>query len=136
MSNLSRCIIELNKSTIYLRLSVIVYSFSAYMVLNSQLWWFIKSSLVFYLIITLISIYANPIPYSYVIKLFFSNNEWFLNNQFSDEIRYQKHKIILDCGLFFLLKLISYEKNKVLIIFSDQLTNNDYRALKLIEKIY
>jgi hypothetical protein len=133
--SLSRCIIKLSKSTSYSRLAFILSFFSAYLVINCQFWWLIKISLLGYLGFKFIYIYLNPFPYSDLIQFAFIKDEWILSYSVKPQLNYQKHRIVLDCGLFFLLEFSNETKRKIMVIFFDQLSPDDYRALCLIEKL-
>ncbi|MGQ3887795.1 hypothetical protein ACQUW5_02030 [Legionella sp. CNM-1927-20] len=136
MSNLSRCAIELSRSSTYLRITFLIYIFAAYILVNSQVWRPIQTGLLVGLIFNYISIYVNPFPYKHFKKLIFLKDEWILTNGFDMELRYQKMRIILDCGFFFLLELSGERECKVVVIFADQLSRDQHRILKLIEKTH
>lgn len=51
-----------------------------------------------------------------------------------NKISYEKHRVILDVGLFFLLEVRKDGFRKVFVIFFDQLTADEYRLLKFIEQ--
>ncbi len=88
-----------------------------------------------YLIIKLVSIYIYPCPYRDFNQLIFVQDEWRLFDKYGAQFNYQKHRLILDCGLFFLMELSHETKHRVMVIFFDQLSLDDYRSLQLIEKI-
>lgn len=135
MLNLSKCIIELNESRNYWRLTSLIYGFTTYIIINCQLNGFIKSVFLLYLLVSFSFIYRKPLPYKDLYQLFFLKDEWRLISQSGQVLNYQKHRIILNFGLFFLLELKHETKRKVLVIFSDQLSEDHYRLLHLIEKI-
>lgn len=48
---------------------------------------------------------------------------------------YAKHRVILDSGLFFLLELSLDTQRRIIVVFFDQLDPDEYRVLKILEKI-
>ncbi|WP_131783060.1 hypothetical protein [Legionella gresilensis] len=106
------------------------------MLVNSQLGWTINSCLTLCLVLNLISVYHNPIPYKHFKKLIFLKDEWILISNSDLEIKYEKMRIILDCGIFFLMELRSNVTRKVMVIFADQLSHDKRRLLRLIDKVH
>ncbi|STX51722.1 Uncharacterised protein [Legionella busanensis] len=106
------------------------------MLVNSRLGWTINICLILCLVLNFISVYNNPIPYKHFKKLIFLKDEWILAGNSGLELKYEKMRIILDCGLFFLMELRSNATRKVIVIFADQLSHDKKRLLRLIEKVH
>ncbi|WP_131777710.1 hypothetical protein [Legionella fairfieldensis] len=77
----------------------------------------------------------NPIPHPDYLTLIYKTNEWILYDKRNQSVSYNKMRIIIDTGFFFLLELKNERSHKILVIFSDQLTTSVYRLLNIIEKI-
>lgn len=135
MLSLSKCNITLSKSTLYLRLISLIYGFTALMLINSQLNWLVKSIFLIYLLCHLFTIIYNPKPHANLKELNFLQDKWRLVNAENETSYYKAQRVMLNTGLFFLLELSNESERKVVIIFSDQITSEDYRLLRLIEKI-
>ncbi len=50
--------------------------------------------------------------------------------------KFDRHYVLLECGLFFLLALTIEHQRKIIIIFFDQIADDAYRKLCILEKIY
>jgi hypothetical protein len=72
------------------------------------------------------------LPYE---KLVFHQNEWLLYNRDQIEGPYQTHRILLEAGIFFLLQLRLDQKQRLVVIFFDQIEADEYRTLRILEKM-
>ena len=118
-----------------MRLSIIIGTFITYRVFCSGCWLGFKLFFVIIIVRQLILIYqfSNPcLPY---IELSCVMNEWRLLNKNGNIERFDSHKVLFNSGLFFLLELRSDARKKRLLIFFDQLYNDEFRKIKLMEKI-
>lgn len=75
-----------------------------------------------------------PVPYQQYEKIVFTNKVWLLYPQQGEPLTYEKIRIIVSVGLFFVLELSNNGYSKRFVIFSDQITNEVYRYLKINEK--
>ena len=135
MLNLSRCTIVFTRSENYLRLSLIIYFFALVMVCTSAFWLFFKLLFSLILLGQLLSIWHQPFPTSTYTHLDYFMNEWSLTHKNGQQFFYDRHRIMLDAGFFFLLELTEENHKKILVVFFDQLKKDDYRILKLVEKL-
>ncbi len=60
---------------------------------------------------------------------------WVLLDKFHQEQAYEKGRVVINTGLFFLFELIDKRKKKLIVIFRDQIDEHSYRLLAIIEKI-
>ncbi|WP_420795301.1 protein YgfX [Legionella brunensis] len=126
--------ISFGKSFNFLRVATLIYS-SAFLLLFHSTWqvW-LKLLLTIPLVFQLIRIFYNPIPYAKYLKLTYHNKEWQLyERNASTPLHYEKVRIVINTGLFFLLELRKANKRKVFVIFADQISNSTFRDLKIHE---
>lgn len=135
MLHLSRLSIEFKKSNLYLRLALLIHSFALLVVYLSGCWLWIKLLFALILVRQWLAIKRWPCPTAEYSQLDFSMNTWSLTDRTGNRFHYDKHRVILNAGLFFLLELREEQQRKLLVIFFDQLEKEDFRRLKLIEKI-
>lgn len=83
----------------------------------------------------LITIGRNPTPQPQLANLYFIRDHWLLETINTEPIIYQKHKVLIQTGVFFLLYLYG-ERNKIIVVFYDQLTPTMFRSLKVIERVH
>ena len=68
-------------------------------------------------------------------NLAYITDHWIVETRNNQQLYFDKHKILLEMGLFFLLKLTNETHSKILVIFFDQIDEMTYQSLKIIEKI-
>ena len=135
MLPLSNFTITLGKSNNYLRLACLIHVFALVVVWNSSLPISIMLSMLLVLIGSFISIARNRVPVPSYDKLSYHINHWLLHDIHGQAYKYEQAQLSFDAGLFFLLSLISETSTKKLIIFTDQLTTAQHRALNVIGKL-
>ena len=69
-------------------------------------------------------------------QLDFQSGKWFLYNKNGRQDIYEKHRVVIEAGIFFLLELSNSAEKITKTVFFDQLSAEDYRTLKLLEKTY
>lgn len=131
---LSNCRIKLGKSSDYLRLAAVIHTVVVLVLWNSGVCLSLK------MIATVLLIgQLGYIGYTHSLfsgtTLVFYDNEWTIHDSRGQVFVYESHRVVLEAGLFFLLELSSVNQRKLMPVFFDQLSKNDYRALKLIEKV-
>ena len=89
----------------------------------------------FFLVVQLIRIINNPIPNPHYSMLSYKSQKWFLHDIDDQPIPFERARVVINTGLFFLLELSISSKRKFIVIFSDQIANDDCRLLNIIEKI-
>ncbi|MBA2650649.1 MAG: hypothetical protein H0U73_00055 [Tatlockia sp.] len=135
MLNLSKQKIPLGKSSYYARFVLFIYASAAFLLLNSACCLALKLLIVFFLLVNLFQILNNPVPYPDYLMLSYHQDGWFIHAQNEQDIFYEKGEIVIDTGLFFLLRLTLGKRHKYLVIFFDQLDNLSYRLLRIQQKI-
>ncbi|MDF1757045.1 MAG: hypothetical protein P1U74_01930 [Legionellaceae bacterium] len=83
----------------------------------------------------MLDICQTKLPHSNILKLAYYQKHWFLYHKNGQELEYEKVQIRLDTGLFMLISLSGINKRKNLIIFYDQICDDERRRLNIIEKI-
>lgn len=135
MLNLSRCTIAFKKSANYRRFSLFLHLFALIMIFNSSFWLFFKVFFSLILVRQLLTSLRQAFPTGQCTHLDYFMNEWSLGCKNGQQFFYDKHRIILDTGIFFLLELTRTKHKKILVVFFDQLEKADFRTLKLIERL-
>lgn len=133
MLNLSNCTIKLGKSANYLRIALLLYVCALLLVLSSNWALLLKLIIGILLLSQLIQIIRYPVPHSHYLMLIYNGKDWLLHDRKERQTSYRKLRIVIDTGLFFLLELQNENQRKMIVIFSDQVTKNDYRLLKITE---
>ncbi len=135
MLNLSDCTINFGKSSHYARLALVIYTCALLLVFYSAFSLLLKIMIMSLLLLQSGRVIYNPIPHPDYLTLIYKTNEWILYDKRNQSVSYNKMRIIIDTGFFFLLELKNERSHKILVIFSDQLTTSVYRLLNIIEKI-
>ncbi len=136
MFNLSQCKIDLRRqSSDYLRLTLLIYLGAIGVLFYSSWPPLVKFAILILLLWQLLRITRHPIPYSRWYSLNYQDEAWSLEDSKGQRVAYNKVDIILDTGFSFLLRLRAEKQQKVMVIFSDQLSTEDYQLLRLIVKI-
>lgn len=86
------------------------------------------------LIVSFTLIVRSKIPVPEYRQLSYHKTYWLLHDIHEQEIRYEQAHISFDAGLFILLTLTGESLSKKLVIFVDQLSGSQYRALNVIGK--
>jgi hypothetical protein len=94
----------------------------------------IKLLLAACLILQLARILKNPKPYPDYMMLSYSNLGWLIHDKCNHQIPFEKVRVVVDAGLFFLLELSQESSRRYLVLFFDQLSNESYRFLHIKEK--
>ena len=134
-SHLFKCTVVFSKSTFYLRCMTVLYGFAAYSLYGSGVPILGKILCGLILIFSMIYIVKNPRPYQRFRQLNYVSSEWILTTKAFETQRFERHRVLLDVGIFFLLHLSSAENHQVFVIFFDQISPDDYRSLRILEKI-
>lgn len=136
MLNLSNGTITLVKSRHFIRVALFVHIYAIYILWCSALPSIGKGMLTFCLLIILARFFCNSslgIPFK---KLDLQSGKWFLYDTNDAQYIYERHRIIIEMGIFFLIELSNSDEKKTKVVFFDQLPAEDYRTLKLLEKMY
>lgn len=136
MLNLSNGTITLVKSRHFIRFATFVHIYAVYILWCSALPYTGKVMMSFCLLIILALFLCNAslgIPFK---KLDLQSGKWFLYDKNDAQFIYERHRIIIEVGIFFLLELSNSDEKTTKVVFFDQLYAEDYRTLKLLEKTY
>ncbi|WP_162263121.1 protein YgfX [Legionella rubrilucens] len=126
--------ITLNKSPHYLYLLVLLNTTASGLLIHSGLSWGVCLPLIIILLIVLFLGIRTPYPAGNYREFTHQGGTWHLLSPQSTQT-FARHRLLLHTGLFMLVKFLSEDRQKVLVIFCDQLGQDDYRHLKLIEKV-
>lgn len=113
----------------------VLYGFAAYSLFGSGVSIVGKLLCDLMLIFSMVYIVKNPRPYQRFQQLDYVSSQWILTSKAGDRQQFDRHRVLLDVGIFFLLYLSSAENAQVLVIFFDQISAEDYRSLRILEKI-
>ncbi|MFC7782242.1 protein YgfX [Legionella taurinensis] len=126
--------ITLNKSTHYLYLLVLLNAAASWLLIHSGLPWAVCLPLIIILLIVLALGIRTPYPAGHYREFIHQGGTWHLLSPHATET-VARHRLLLHAGLFMLIKFFSEDSQKVLVIFCDQLRPEDFRHLKIIEKV-
>ncbi|MFV0819591.1 protein YgfX [Legionella micdadei] len=132
--NLSECNITLGRSVYYLKLALLIYLSALMLLFYSSCIPFLKVATTFLLLLQFVRIFNNPQPNPNYLMLSYREH-WVLLDKFHQEQAYEKGRVVINTGLFFLFELIDKRKKKLIVIFRDQIDEHSYRLLAIIEKI-
>lgn len=134
MLNLSECRITLGRSTHYAKLALLIHLSAILLLAYSSFILLLKIAVTAFLLWQLIRIFNNPLPYPNYVMLTY-HERWVLHGKDHQERIYEKGRVVVSIGLFFLFELSGKNKKKLIVIFRDQIEEHSYRLLGIIEKI-
>ncbi|WP_408606922.1 protein YgfX [Legionella lansingensis] len=111
-----------------------IYVFALMVIFSSDwiLWLKLLISVLF--ILFTLRLLLKPYPYPNYSMLSYEHGKWLLHVKQGSPLKYDRVRVIINTGLFLLVQLIGENRIKLLIIFADQITNDEYRYLKIKEK--
>lgn len=127
----SELIVELGTSKIYCRLALVSYLFSIALIIHSSLFLLIKLLLITVILIQYGSDCVIKKPYAKINALGYSLKKWIVIMNNEQQLNYDEATILIHNILFQLIKLSSGNKNKLLILFNDQIPNEQLRLLHI-----
>lgn len=113
-----------------------VHAYAIYIVCRSAFLFSVKCMVTVCLLSILVRIMRNPNQSISFKQLELQSGKWFLYDKNGVQSIYERHRVIIEAGIFFLLELSNSDVKTTKIVFFDQLVSEDYRTLKLIEKTY
>lgn len=131
----SNLLINLNKSRDYLLLGLFLNLLIIFLILQQNYSLIYTAIFCSMLIFPMINIYKTKKPHPNYLQLNFYQKKWFLHLANGEKIEYEKIKIRFDAGFFMLISLRGKNYHKNLVIFYDQITNDERRRIFLLEKI-
>lgn len=135
MLNLSGGTATLVKSRLFDRVIIMLSCLCLWMIIESGFSIYIKTAGAISLLIYLGYLLRCQTVALSIEKLEWCSGQYFLHGPIGRDGPFDKMKVILDAGIFFLLHLSSSERQRVIVIFFDQIDPNDYRTLRIVEKI-
>ncbi|KTC96559.1 hypothetical protein [Legionella erythra] len=134
MSNGFNYRITLSSSRHYLYTLALLNTTASLLLVYSGLPWALIIPLLGVLLGIFLCGIRHPYPAGGCREFIHQGNTWQLVGHDAIET-FTKHRLLLHTGLFILVKFFSEDKQKVLVIFCDQLGKDDDRQLKIIEKV-
>lgn len=123
-------IVNPGRSATYRRMLVIIYLLTAALIIYSSLYTLIKVCLLVFFAVQFNSYFRKAKPHPKLYEIKHVQNQWIitLNDQvhICEEVAILIHNI-----LFQVLQCSSSKKNKIIILFNDQLSNHQLRLLHL-----
>lgn len=109
----------------------VIYLFTLMLLFYSSLYMIIKIGLILFLgrQFWLDYHYQNPCS---AVELIYRNNQWILIAQNGTSESCHEIKIVIQNTLFQLIQCSIFKKNKILILFNDQIPGNQLRLLHLL----
>lgn len=130
---LSDLTINIKPSKLYLKLAQVICILTLIAIyFSSHVLWF-KCVSVITILVLFLQIRANPMPIEYT-KLVYHQTYWLLQTPKNQTKKFQHINICLHGGFFLLLSLINERRAAYIVLFSDQVTSSQLRAIKLIGK--
>ena len=105
------------------------------MLLTSGIGFLGQSLFSFVLLFQWVVIWKNPTPQPRYLSLEYLNKKWFLIQKEEPTELFTQHRVLIEAGLFFVLHLSSEDSRKTVVVFFDQISPDNYRALRILEKI-
>ncbi len=135
MLHLSNVAITFGKSNDFVKLAGLLHVFGAYVLYQSSLPQVLLTGMALIGVVSIGRILRNPTPVPAFVSLSHHNDHWRLLGSYHQETRYEHVCIGFDAGLFMLLTLTDASTCKKLVVFRDQLTRSQYRALNVLGTI-
>ena len=76
-----------------------------------------------------------PFPHPDCITLGYEQGKWTLTLADQSIQRYDTHRILVNAGIGFLLNLQAENQKRLLVIFTDQISQQDYQFIKMREML-
>lgn len=131
MLPLSDLTIKLNQSKDYQKCAVLLHLLALIVVFRAGIPLLLKMLLGIILLVFFIHSIRKQ---SNFCQLSYDTNHWLLSELNGRQLKYQYLTIIFDGGIFSLVKVKGLSPSKTLVIFHDQLTEQQYRILKFSSK--
>ena len=135
MLPLSYLTFTFGKSKDFVKLAGVLHAFGAYVLFQSSLPFVIITGMTIVLLISIGRIARHPVPVPAFASISHHNDHWQLLGSLGQIHRYAHVCIRFDAGLFILLRLSNADACQTLVVFRDQLTTVQYRALNVLGAI-
>lgn len=87
------------------------------------------------LVYQLLRLLRQPIRVLNCLGLAFREQRWFVCDQHGQEQAFDRLRVVVDTRLFVLLRLERADKQRIVPVFVDQLDRDDWRMVKILEKM-
>lgn len=134
MLPLSSFTITLGKSNHYLRIACLIHVFAMVVLSQSSLSIYTLSCMLLIICVFFVHIVRSKTPVPAYTQLSYHQTYWLLHDSHQRSVSYEQVCISFDAGLFILLTLTTENISKKLVVFTDQLSDAQYRALNVIGK--
>ncbi|MCW8400391.1 hypothetical protein OQJ26_16555 [Legionella sp. PATHC038] len=128
---LSELVIEPGKSKTYLRLTLVIYLITVALIFYSSIYLFIKAILLGFIIVLVKIDCAMQSPCTSIKKIQFIGNGWILEPYRGNKKTYVQATILIHNPFFMLIEFKNKRQKKCIVLFNDQITNNQLRLLHL-----
>ncbi|MFZ4076951.1 MAG: hypothetical protein ACOYKA_03100 [Legionellaceae bacterium] len=136
MLSSSEYTVGLNSSQDYVRLMILVYGFSCWMVFNSACPWVLSCLISGCVIFFVFHVVKTKKPYPRDERLVYRRGHWSIEHSDGTAQVYTRMEIRLDVGLFLLLIFYKADDSRTTrIFFFDQITREEQRMLYMLERI-
>ncbi|MFC3909274.1 hypothetical protein ACFORL_09335 [Legionella dresdenensis] len=135
MLNWSNCTVTFSDSGYYIRTCLFIYGLAIAALLNSSLPLSVKFGLGFVLMLYLLVLLKRKKTYPNLDKLEYKGNKWTMFETTGIAAVYTTHQILIDGGIFFLVKLTGENTARKLVIFKDQISADDRRILHILARL-
>lgn len=127
--------ITFDKSKDYLRCITVLNLFTAIVLLRSELPILLVLAILLGLSFLFVSALRIQKPHATYHQLSHHLTYWLLSDSRGRQIKYEQVAIIFEGGFFILLSLRGGNPHTTILLFNDQLTSPQRRALKIITKL-
>ena len=126
--------INLAESNDYVRCAILIHLLAALVVIKSSLPWAFIIPILLILLFIVLNIFVNKIPLSHKHDLYYHSGCWHLQKVEDEPVLYQQVIISFEGGIFILLRLTGLQNTRLLVVFKDQITQDQHRFLKIYER--
>jgi hypothetical protein len=135
-SNGSNLTLTLGKSSHYCKVLWMLYGLGLWLVILSGLPWYYKLISSCLLIWHGMQVIRQPVPTGTIVTLSYQGNAWLCEQVNQIPWKVEQVIVLVNTGLFLLLKLTGIdEKQRILVVFGDQLSEAELRKLMWIQFI-
>lgn len=124
-------IVSPTTSRIYRRLLVIVYFLSVLFIVNTSFYLALKLVLTLALLVHFRFYYRLGKPHPELCEIKYQGGEWVISSRDEKDALFNTLIVLIHNPLFQLLQVSHMNKNKLLILFNDQLSKQQLRLLHL-----
>lgn len=120
-----------SKSALYGRLLIIIYALTTAFIFHSSIYLMIKIVLLVFIGWQFKNYFHSKKPHPELYEIKYKQLHWVITTQDGHHDIYVEATILIHNMLFQMIKLSSPQKNKIIILFNDQLSKHQLRLLHL-----